>query len=73
MQNLSGLVLVVLMGLLNSSGYAAGYPMSQSVFIDEYNQAYAKANNTSIINADASAAPLQILNNFANAVGLIFA
>ncbi len=73
MQNLSGLVLVVWMGLINSSWYAAGYPMSQSIFIDEYNQAYANANNTSVINADASAAPLQILNNFANAVGLIFA
>lgn len=60
------------MGLTNSAGYAAGYPMSQSIFADEYGRAYAKANNTTIINADTAAAPLKILNNFANAVGLIF-
>lgn len=60
------------MGLLNSAGYAAGYPMSQAIFADEYSQAYAKANNTTIINADAAAAPLKILNNFANSIGLIF-
>jgi hypothetical protein len=46
--------------------------MSQSIFADEYSRAYAKANNTTIINADAAAAPLKILNNFANSIGLIF-
>ena len=73
MEDLSGLILVFCMGLINSTGYAAGYPMSQSIFADEYNQAYARANSTTIINADSAAAPLKILNNFANAVGLIFA
>ncbi len=58
--------------MLNSTGYAAGYPMSQSIFADEYNKAYSKTMNTQIINADTSAAPLKILNNFANALGLIF-
>lgn len=72
MENLLGLILVVCMGLLNSTGYAAGYPMSQSIFADEYSKAYARANNTTIINADTAAAPLKILNNFGNAVGLIF-
>jgi hypothetical protein len=71
MDNLLWLVLVVCMWLLNSTGYAAGYPMSQSIFADEYNRSFAKENNTTVINADA-AAPLKILNNFANAVGLIF-
>jgi hypothetical protein len=60
------------MGLSNSTGYAAGYPMSQSIFADEYNRAFARENNTTVINADVAAAPLKILNNFANAVGLIF-
>jgi hypothetical protein len=60
------------MGLMNSTGYAAGYPMSQSIFADEYSKAFAKENNTTVINADVAAAPLKILNNFANAVGLIF-
>lgn len=72
MEGFLGLLLVVSMGLLNSTWYAAGYPMSQSIFADEYSRAYAQANNTTIINADAAAAPLKILNNFANAVGLIF-
>jgi hypothetical protein len=67
-----GLVMVVGFGMVNSTGYAAGYPMSQSIFADEYNKAYAHITNSNIINADASAAPLKILNNFANALGLIF-
>jgi len=59
-------------GMLNSTGYAAGYPMSQSIFADEYNKSYARVTESNIINADVSAAPLKILNNFANAIGLIF-
>lgn len=58
--------------MLNSTGYAAGYPMSQSIFADEYNRAYSKTMSTNVINADTSAAPLKILNNLANAIGLIF-
>lgn len=60
------------MGLLNSAGYAAGFPMSQSIFADEYARAFSQKNHLSVINADVAAAPLKILNNFANAVGLIF-
>ncbi len=59
-----GLAGVILMGLGNSTGYAAGYPISQSIFADAYNTAFAQKNNTHIINADAAAAPLKILNNF---------
>lgn len=46
--------------------------MSQSIFADEYNKAYSKTMNLTVINADISAAPLKILNNLANALGLIF-
>lgn len=67
-----GLIAIVFFGIMNSTGYAAGYPMSQSIFADEYNRAYAKSSQTNIINADTSAAPLKILNNLANALGLIF-
>lgn len=67
-----GIACIVTFGMMNSTGYAAGYPMSQSIFADEYNKAYAKTMNTNIINADVSAAPLKILNNLANALGLIF-
>jgi hypothetical protein len=71
-ESLLGLLIVVSFGIINSTGYAASYPMSQSIFADEYNKAYAKTAESNVINADVSAAPLKILNNFANAVGLIF-
>lgn len=71
-ENLIGLFVVMAFGTLNSTGYAASYPMSQSIFADEYNKAYAHTSESNIINADVSAAPLKILNNFANAFGLIF-
>ncbi len=71
MEGIWGLIGVILMGLGNSAGYAAWYPMSQSIFADAYNTAFAQRNNTTIINADAAAAPLKILNNFWNAVGLM--
>ncbi len=67
-----GIAAIVIFGMLNSTGYAAGYPMSQSIFADEYNRAYSKTMSTNVINADTSAAPLKILNNLANAIGLIF-
>ena len=72
LEGIIGLVVVVLLGMINSTGYAAGYPMSQGIFADEYNKSYAGVTMSNIINADASAAPLKILNNFANALGLIF-
>lgn len=71
-ENLIGLFIVVALGMLNSTGYAAGYPMSQSIFADEYNKSYARVTESNVINADVSAAPMKILNNFANAIGLIF-
>ena len=71
-ENMIGLLIVVGLGIINSTGYAASYPMSQSIFADEYNKAYARTAESNVINADVSAAPLKILNNFANAVGLIF-
>lgn len=46
--------------------------MSQSIFADEYNKSYARVTESNVINADVSAAPMKILNNFANAIGLIF-
>lgn len=46
--------------------------MSQSIFADEYNKAFSRVTGSNVVNADASAAPLKILNNFANAIGLIF-
>lgn len=71
-EHIMGLLAVMVFGMINSTGYAASYPMSQSIFADEYNKSYARTAESNVINADVSAAPLKILNNFANAVGLIF-
>jgi hypothetical protein len=57
--------------MCNSVGYAAGFPMSQSAFAEEYNTSYARITGSNVINADVSAAPLRILNNLANSIGLI--
>jgi len=57
-------------GLLNSTGYAAGMPLAQSIFAENYNEQFAKNNNLKEINAHASAGPLKILINFANSIGL---
>lgn len=71
-ENLTGLIFVMIFGMMNSTGYAASYPISQSIFAEEYNVAYSKWSGSNVINADVSAAPLKIINNFANAIGLIF-
>lgn len=67
----TGLLIIVGFALLNSIGFAAGYPTSNSVFADEYSKAFAKKMNLSVIDADVSAAPLNILLNLASAIGLI--
>lgn len=68
-----GLLFAIIFGMMNSSGYAAGFPLSQSVFAEKYNLAYAHNRKTKSIDSDVSAGPLKILNNFANAIGLICA
>lgn len=36
-----GLIFAILFGMMNSAGYAAGFPLSQSVFAEAYNIEYA--------------------------------
>ncbi|MDD5770314.1 MAG: MFS transporter [Candidatus Gracilibacteria bacterium] len=62
---------VILFGLLNSVGYAASMPLAQSDFSALYNQEYSKKYNLTQIDSTISAAPLKILLNFANVIGLI--
>jgi hypothetical protein len=40
--------------------------LSQAVFLEEYNKSYANYNNLKEIDANAAAAPMKILQNFAN-------
>lgn len=68
-----GLMFAIIFGMINSAGYAAGFPLSQSVFAEKYNIIYANMKQAKSIDSDVSAGPLKILNNFANAIGLICA
>ncbi|MDD2486823.1 MAG: MFS transporter [Candidatus Gracilibacteria bacterium] len=64
-------IMVLILGVLNSLGYAAAMPLSQSEFSDEYNQVYAEKNKLSEIDSNASSAPLKMVLNLANVVGLV--
>ncbi len=57
--------------ILNSVWYAACISLSQSVFLENYNNSFAEFNNLKEIDANASAAPMKILQNLANVVWLL--
>lgn len=67
-----GVVSVMACALLNSVGYAAGMSMWQNKFLEEYNEVYAKEKNLKEIDVNASSAPMKILQNMANVIGLVF-
>lgn len=67
----NNIYLAIWCGLINSVWYAASMPLSQAVFGGLYNEDYAKKFNLKQIDSTASAAPLKIVLNFANVVGLI--
>jgi hypothetical protein len=46
--------------------------LGQGSFLDTYNRAYSDIRGLKEIDANASAAPMQILQNVANVVGLVF-
>ena len=64
--------IILLLGIGNSIGYAAAMPLAQGEFSDAYNQAYATKRKLTEIDSNASAAPLKMILNLANVVGLIF-
>jgi hypothetical protein len=63
-------LIVLLLGLLNSIGYAAGMPTAQWEFSTEYNNTYADKKQLKQIDSNASSAPLKMLLNLANVLGL---
>ncbi|MDD2870973.1 MAG: hypothetical protein PHS49_03200 [Candidatus Gracilibacteria bacterium] len=65
------LAAILFLGLLNSFGYAAGMPLSQGEFSIEYNNTYAEKNNLKQIDSNASSAPIKMIGNLANVLGLI--
>lgn len=62
---------VLILWLLNSFWYAAAMPISQWEFSDTYNQVYAEKMKLNEIDSNASSAPLKMLLNLANVIGLV--
>lgn len=62
---------VLFFWLLNSVWYAATMPLSQATFSWLYNEEYAKKNNLKEVDTTISAAPLKIVLNAANVIGLL--
>ncbi|MDP2091092.1 MAG: hypothetical protein Q8K30_05870 [Candidatus Gracilibacteria bacterium] len=65
------LLAILFLGILNSFGYAAGMPLSQGEFSIEYNNTYAEKNNLKQIDSNASSAPIKMIANLANVIGLV--
>jgi MFS family permease len=66
----SSVIVFIALGIVNSLGYAAGMGVSQGVFLDVYNNFYAKKLNLTEIDSNASASPMKIIQNLANVIGL---
>lgn len=64
------LVIIMSLAIANSVWYAACMTLSQAWFLESYNKAFARYNNLKEIDANASAAPLKIIQNLANVVWL---
>ena len=56
------------LALMNSIGYSICMSVSVATFLEAYNTIYARKKNLTEIDANASAAPLKILQNFANVI-----
>lgn len=70
--NNESILLLMWFAIVNSIWYAACMTLAQAWFLESYNEAFAKFNNLSEIDANASAAPLKIVWNFANVIWLFF-
>lgn len=62
--------IVMGLALINSVGYAICMGLSAATFLESYNASYAELKGLKQIDANASAAPMKILQNLANVVGL---
>ena len=63
--------LVMWFGIMNSVWYAAAMPLAVATFSERYNSEYAKIYDTQEIDSNSSAAPLRMLLNIANVIGLV--
>lgn len=60
------ILLLMSLAVINSVWYAICMSISQSLFLESYNKAFADYNNLKEIDANASAAPSKIIQNLAN-------
>ena len=67
----SGIVTVIILTVMNAIGYACGMALWQNQFLESYNITYAEHMALSELDANASAGPIKLLQNFANVVWLI--
>ena len=65
------IAMLLLFGVVNSLGYAASMSLAQEGFLTSYNTTYAEKLKLSEIDANASSAPMKIVQNLANVFGLI--
>ena len=63
--------IVLWLALVNSVWYSICMSLSVATFLESYNAAHAERKNLKQIDANASAAPMKILQNLANVVGLL--
>jgi ABC-type nickel/cobalt efflux system permease component RcnA len=64
--------IILWLAFINSVGYAICMSLAVANFLESYNTAYADRKWLSQIDANASAAPMKILQNLANVFGLFF-
>lgn len=64
-------IAIIGIALVNSVGYACGMAIGQNEFLNIYNIIYAKDQNLTEIDANASAGPMKLLQNLANVIGLV--
>lgn len=65
-----GFIPVMILAFINSIGYSICMSIAVATFLESYNAAYAQKKNLKDIDANASAAPMKILQNLANVIGL---
>ncbi|MDD4530778.1 MAG: MFS transporter [Candidatus Gracilibacteria bacterium] len=66
----SSFFMLIMFGVMNSIGYGAAMVLSQEIFLTSYNNHYAEKQNLTEIDSNVSAAPLKMLGNLGNVVGL---
>ncbi len=63
-------IVIVVIALINAVWYACGMAIGQNEFLRLYNEVYAEKQQLKEIDANASAGPMKLLQNFANVIGL---